>query len=289
MKSRMILFLIILGNQTILARNHDDCIANDYLQLYQPIGMLQEYYSQKFGKVTRVFTTTFDEFENLTIHTKSKSYRVVDNKKANKSLYRSEFGQDKYANEHFFKNKRKGVFVDIGAHNGVSGSNSYFFEKSLGWSGICVEPLTVLFQALKRNRNCICLNCCISDFNGEATFIKVNGGLALSGLEEKIDPRHWDTFHISSDRLEKIIVACYTPQTIFPQYGIDYIDFLSIDTEGGELDILKAINFSKVYVDVITVEINYKDDRSIYNYLTANGYQYITHLGVDELYKRIEN
>ena len=56
--------------------------------------------------------------------------------------------EDKYLNETFFKNKSDGVFIEIGAHNGIDGSNSYFFEKELGWKGICVEPIPEVFSLL---------------------------------------------------------------------------------------------------------------------------------------------
>lgn len=53
-------------------------------------------------------------------------------------------------NERFFKNLKNGVFFDIGAHDGVSLSNTYFFEKELGWSGICLEPIPEVFERLKK-------------------------------------------------------------------------------------------------------------------------------------------
>lgn len=52
------------------------------------------------------------------------------------SQYFSQFEQDKFLNEKFFKNKKNGVFIDIGAHNGINLSNTYFFEKKLNWRGI---------------------------------------------------------------------------------------------------------------------------------------------------------
>ena len=54
--------------------------------------------------------------------------------------YYSQLGQDRFLNENYFKNKLTGTFVDIGAHDGNTYSNSKFFE-NLGWSGLCVEPI----------------------------------------------------------------------------------------------------------------------------------------------------
>ena len=55
--------------------------------------------------------------------------------------YNSQYGQDRYLNEHFFHDKEGGFFVDIGAHNGVTISDSLFYEKELGWKGICLESI----------------------------------------------------------------------------------------------------------------------------------------------------
>ena len=53
----------------------------------------------------------------------------------------SQTGQDRLLFEHFFRGKRNGVFVDVGAYDGTTFSNTLFFERSMGWSGLCVEPL----------------------------------------------------------------------------------------------------------------------------------------------------
>jgi hypothetical protein len=89
--------------------------------------------------------------------------------------YYSQYGQDKFAHEKFFNNKKDGIFVDIGAHDGISYSNTYFFEKHLEWQGICIEPLPKVFEDLTTNRNCICINGCIADTTQQKKFLQVNG------------------------------------------------------------------------------------------------------------------
>jgi hypothetical protein len=61
----------------------------------------------------------------------------------------SQFNQDRYMFETFFKENKKGFFVDIGAHDGITGNNTKFFEE-IGWSGVCVEPLPFIFEKLKK-------------------------------------------------------------------------------------------------------------------------------------------
>ena len=73
------------------------------------------------------------------IHAKKQNHRKKKQKtqQVHDLGYKSQFGQDKFLNENIFKNKRNGVFIDIGAHDGITYSNSYVFEKQLDWTGIC--------------------------------------------------------------------------------------------------------------------------------------------------------
>ncbi len=105
--------------------------------------------------------------------------------------YYSQHGQDKFLNEEIFQDKENGVFVDIGAHDGVSISNSYFFEKMKNWTGVCIEPIPSVFDKLKNSRKCHMVNCAISDKEGTADFICGTGYVEmLSGLKENYDERH---------------------------------------------------------------------------------------------------
>ena len=66
------------------------------------------------------------------------------------TTFYSQFGQDAFVFKEFFENKQNGIFIDIGAHDGESFSNSKFFEKTLNWKGICIEPIPEVFQELKK-------------------------------------------------------------------------------------------------------------------------------------------
>src|SRR5260221_7249446 len=85
------------------------------------------------------------------------------------SAYYSQCGQDQFLYENFFRTKREGVFVDIGAHDGIFYSNTKFFEE-LGWQGLCIEPIPEVFEQLKKNRKAICIQGCISDQVGKSSF-----------------------------------------------------------------------------------------------------------------------
>ena len=100
--------------------------------------------------------------------------------------YYSQYGQDKFLFENFFINKKEGFFLDIGAHDGVNGNNTFLFEK-IGWSGVCIEPIPSVFEKLKKNRKCLLVNSAISNNNGEDDFLILEGYTEmLSGLIHNI-------------------------------------------------------------------------------------------------------
>lgn len=154
----------------------------------------------------------------------------------------------------------KGFFVDIGAHDGISGSNTKRLEE-LGWEGICVEPLPRAFEELQKNRTCELQNCAIWDKEGTTEFLVVTGyAEMLSGIVESYDPRHADRI----DRELQHFGGTKTSITVRTRRFDNVvknprIDFLSIDTEGSELSILNTINFDKYDIRVICVENNFGD------------------------------
>ena len=208
-------------------------------------------------------------------------------------VYRSQYGQDTFVHQKFFADKKNGVFVDIGAHDGLRYSNTYFFEKFLGWKGICVEPIPSVFEALQNNRNCICVNGCIDAATGTQKFLQIHGySEMLSGLLDQYDTRHMDRIEKELKQYggskEVIPVTCYTLNDLCDQYDLDHIDYLSIDTEGNELHILESIDFGRITIDVIDVENNYKTPR-IKQLLESYGYRLIKRIDVDEIYKKKSN
>lgn len=200
----------------------------------------------------------------------------------------SQSGQDKYLYERFFKNKRNGIFVEIGAHDGITKSNSYFFEKYLGWSGICIEPISELFELLEKNRSCTCIKGCIANFTGTAEFLKISGySEMLSGLSSHYDERHLERIEkelqLYGGSKATIQVPCYKLVDIFKTHGISHVDYLSVDTEGSELAVLQSIDFEVIDISIIGVENNYNTQEAR-KFLTKKGYAYLTKLGGDEFY-----
>jgi FkbM family methyltransferase len=147
----------------------------------------------------------------------------------------SQHGQDAYVYETFFKSNGQGYFVDVGAYDGVIFSNSLFFERHLGWSGICIEPLPAAFEKLRGSRTAICLNCAVADRDGKGEFVDVdmpNYGKMYSGLRAEYDPRHVRILNAYMTGARLIEVPLRRLADILDENGVRRIDYMSIDTEG---------------------------------------------------------
>ncbi|GHA22063.1 hypothetical protein GCM10008090_34860 [Arenicella chitinivorans] len=215
-------------------------------------------------------------------------------------LHKSQYSQDKFIDE-YLKYKENGVFLDIGAHDGVFLSNSYFFEKVRFWTGLCVEPNPRLYKDLVKNRDCACLDGAVSDKEGMFDFLDLEGVEALGGLVDKYDPLHRQRvdrdFEKYQGKSRKIIqVRCYDINKVLEEKGMFHIDYCSIDTEGGELEILKSLDLDRFFVASFTIENNYPSlgfvkrathrmrGTSIEGYLAKKGYRLVEKLGCDEVY-----
>jgi len=202
----------------------------------------------------------------------------------------AQHGQDTFIFNVFFKDlDRQGTFVDVGAYDGVTFSNTFFFERHLGWSGICIEPLPSVFEVLQANRSSVCLNCAVFDHEGVAEFVDVdmpNFGKMYSGLRASYDPRHADIIRARASAACVIQIPARRLPSILDEYRLSRIDYLSIDTEGSELKILKDLDLGRYDVHLTSVENNY-NDTSIQGYLHGHGYRRVnTFAGFDQPYAR---
>lgn len=205
--------------------------------------------------------------------------------------YHGQYQQDKYLDKLFSK-KNNGTFVDIGAHDGLTFSNSYFFEKERNWKGVCVEPIPEIFAKLDETRNCIKINGCISNKVGTEKFLRVRGEFVdtemLSGLVEDYDERHLERIEREINQYggskEEIEVKCYDINQVLKENNIQHVDFFTIDTEGNELKILKTIDFDGFDFDILLVENNYETEE-MNEFMTSKGFKRIKKIGHDEVYR----
>lgn len=202
--------------------------------------------------------------------------------------YHSQYKQDQFLNENVFKGMTGGFFLEMGADDGIAGSNTLFFEQELGWSGICVEPRKEAYTKLVKNRKCLTANVGIALENKEKDFLEIKGyGEQTSGIRDYMDERHIE--RVRKELAEKggsaevVTVSCITLNDLFKQFKIARIDYFSLDTEGGEFELLRSIDYSKIKIRCISVENNYHEPH-IEKFLKTKGYQKLTTLGIDEIY-----
>ena len=197
-------------------------------------------------------------------------------------MFYSQDNQDKYLETCVFNGYKNGFYVDVGAHDGVSINNTLYFEKENNWTGINIEPIKSVFDKLIVNRpNNINLNCAVCNYDGETEFL-CNYGYTemISGIKNTFDKRHLQRLEnenvIHGSSTEIIKVNTQKLETIFEKNNISYVNYLSIDVEGGEFEVIKSINFDKVFIDVIGFENNYDNNSyPIIEYLQNKNYKII--------------
>ncbi len=194
-------------------------------------------------------------------------------------MFNSQDNQDRYLETNVFKGYKNGFYVDVGAHDGISINNTLYFERNNNWTGINVEPLPKVFDKLVVNRpNNINLNYAICNKDGETDFLCNTGYTEMiSGIKDTFDKRHLLRLRNENSQMgsttQVIRVNTKRLESIFDEHKVTHIHYLSIDVEGAEFEVIKSINFDKVFIDVIGFENNYNDvSIPIVSYLENKGY-----------------
>jgi len=200
--------------------------------------------------------------------------------------YYSQFGEDRYIAP-LFPVGYKGTCVEVGAYDGRSGSNTLHFEQK-GWKCVCVEPIPKQYEKCRQIRR-IAVNCCVGDKDAEEVPFFVykvgqNGSnqSAISSLapDERLIESHKSIIQDS----EKILVKVRTLTSILDEVKFPTeIDFISIDTENTELDVLKGFDMNKYKVQIFIIENNY-DEPHCEEYLKGFGYRKFVRKGVNDFF-----
>ena len=200
--------------------------------------------------------------------------------------YASQAGQDQVI-DRLLKGKTAGTFVDIGGYDGVSGSNTLFFEKWRGWTGALVEPVEAQRKLAEGVRSCPCLPYAVSDSDGTAEFIAVTEGYTqMSGLAETYDAALLETVRADPRHAETTLtVKTRTIAAILQETGLTAPDFISLDIEGGELAALRVFPFDTYPVTVWAIENN-SGGPEIAELMRGHGYDIAEFCGPDEIYIR---
>ena len=187
--------------------------------------------------------------------------------------YYSQFGEDEILNR-IFSNKESGFCIEIGANDGKTGSNSLFFEKK-GWTTLLVEPNPSLCEIIKKTRSAFLYECGVADKNGRGTLYVAVGDDGAHGVsmiaerdiaEKKIASFGFNYYPVDVKimRLDDILVDVNINKKI---------DFISIDVEGGELEVLKGFDLLRWSPTILIIEDNSNlEDRAVRCLMGKNGY-----------------
>ena len=166
-------------------------------------------------------------------------------------------------------------FIEFGATDGVSLSNTWLLEKKLGWNGILAEPAKTWHHQLKANRSCMIDTKCVARTSGsKLQFLEVGGSAELSGIKEFASNGDWASEMRLSCSKEYEVESISLNDLLDKYSAPSEIQFLSLDTEGSELDILGGYNFEKRKILSICVEHNYieRNRKAINALLLKKGY-----------------
>ena len=171
----------------------------------------------------------------------------------------------------FLDFRHDGYFVEFGATDGERFSNSHLLEKTFNWKGILAEPGKGWHQSLKKNRNAIIETKCVWKSSGD----KLEFNETEIGELSTLEMFSAGDFHAEQRKSgNRYFVETISLEDLLDQYGAPkFIDYLSIDTEGSEFEILNNFNFRKYTFGFISCEHNYTETRKqVADLLTAHGY-----------------
>jgi len=184
--------------------------------------------------------------------------------------YNSQIGQDAWV-ESVLGPKKNGYFVELGACDGIYYSNTLYFEKRYNWAGLCIEPNDVYFEKLVQTRNCSVSNELVSSEEGHVVdFLMCE---STSGISDTAGP------FTKSDKVVKKRTT--TLGALLDKYKApSVIDYLSLDVEGHEYEILSTFPYEKYKFRTLTVEHNAPhvgpvEQNRIRALLESKGYKYI--------------
>lgn len=198
-------------------------------------------------------------------------------------IFYAQFGEDKILNQIF--DNDVGTCVEVGGFDGVTGSNTYFFEK-LGWRCLIVEPMPDFCQKIRDVRNCEVVEIAASDKVSEVEFYVADGVETLSTIEK--NDEHFSRIKSLSDKeIKKITVKTARLDDILSERGITDIEFLTIDVEGHEMSVLSGMSFDVVSPRIVIIEDNsFGGDTQIKKFMESVSYKRFRRTGCNDWYAK---
>ena len=227
------------------------------------LGLVRKLDLQKLRAMDATYESNFVDFEII----QKLSVTARENYANSRARSTSALRQDLFALL-VSSFKKKGYFVEFGACDGIFVSNTFLLEKDFKWQGILCEPARIWHKDLIRNRNChISTYAVDSESKKQLQFTEyVSPGLSRSGNRSPTgeNGRIKKRYVVESISLEDLLEKFSAPKKI---------DFISIDTEGSEFQILSNFDFTKYEISSFAVEHNYGPDKKLVrDLMLRNGY-----------------
>lgn len=202
--------------------------------------------------------------------------------------FHAQNGEDRWL-DNFFGHKRNGFFVEVGAFDGINLSNSYHFEQ-IGWTGVLIEPdpdKAALCRSSRPGSKTYQCAAAASPEISEVTFFRVESGEVYSTTKLTSDhARRIDHMGLAS---KPISVPARTLDTILEEAGAPAIDFVSIDVEGAETEVLRGFDIRRWKPAIVVIESNSKLRLpEVRDYFTSNGYAFRCSIDVNDFYLRVD-
>lgn len=170
----------------------------------------------------------------------------------------------------FFGDKRDGSFLDLGAYDGKTFSNTFALAER-GWSGVCIEASPQCFVAMQKtyraNHNVRLLCAAVSELSGVFTFHDSGGAVA------SLNDAHYEKWKNNQKDFMDISVMGITPAQVLTSFGKDF-NFVSIDLEGITMNIFSSLCLT-VQPSLWCVEAMGEERTRVKNLLTPLGYRFI--------------
>jgi FkbM family methyltransferase len=196
---------------------------------------------------------------------------------------KSQSSEESYLWEHFFFQRTGGTFLEMGALDGIFLSNTLALENLLGWRGVLIEASPANYGKLQQQRKTqIVINAAVCDEVRTVHYME-SGDTAVRGIVEFMAPSFVSQWH-TSYRPEQIdqfpSIPCVPLDLLLGLYGFRHINFFSLDVEGAELQVLRALDFSAISFDVLVVEAdehNKTKNIAVVDLLDRAGYKFHEH------------
>ena len=233
-------------------------------------------------------------------HKKTKQNIVWKEKVKNKVMVKpnvkfiAQAGQDKYVDSQFLDKKiNKGTFVEFGGLKGDEYSNTYYFEKAYHWKGIMIEAEKKYIPHLKQVRDATIYNNAVCPSGMKEVKFASSKIMGWSGIADHVNDPRW------TNKIDKFVtIPCVDLNVILKDQNMFHIDYMTVDTEGSEIAILKTFDFDTFDVTFVQVERNVKtkaqrDEKNyLINFMSTKGYHLekvfdIGNQAVDVLFRKL--